>query len=75
MQVTEEMQTAAVASVGLLCPWNSETIDKHLMTYYDNEGKFVRAGASLGIGICCAGVNDENETALALLGEYAESKD
>lgn len=30
------------------------------MQYIDNDGKYIKAGASLGIGICCAGVNDEN---------------
>ena len=72
----EEWQIAAVASLGLLCPWNTDTIDDHLMTYYDNDGKFVKAGASLGIGICCAGVNDENDIAFGLLSDAAqEAKD
>lgn len=37
------------------------------MPYIDNEGKYIRAGASLGIGLCCAGINDENDMAYALL--------
>ena len=31
------------------------------MPYLNNEGKWVKAGASLGIGICSAGVNDDND--------------
>ncbi|CAM6000712.1 unnamed protein product [Sphagnum balticum] len=54
----EDWQIAAVASLGLLAPWNTETINDLLMTYIDNDGKFVRAGASLGVGICSAGIND-----------------
>ena len=70
------MQIAAVASLGLLCPWNTETIDNHLMTYLDNEGKFIKAGASLGVGICSAGVNDDNDIAFGLLSDSAlEAKD
>lgn len=76
LQVNEEMQIAAVASLGLLCPWNTETIDNHLMTYLDNEGKFIKAGASLGVGICSAGVNDDNDIAFGLLSDSAlEAKD
>lgn len=69
LKVTEDSQIASVASLGLLCPWNTDTIDEHLMTYLNNEGKFVKAGASLGIGICTAGINDDNDIAFALLSD------
>ena len=36
LQVSEESQIAAVAGLGLLCPWNTATIDDHLMTYLNN---------------------------------------
>lgn len=39
------------------------------MQYLNNEGKFVKAGASLGIGICSAGINDDNDIAFALLSD------
>ena len=68
----EDWQIAAVASIGLICPWNSSTIDEKLMQYIDNDGKFIKAGASLGIGICCAGVNDENDIAFGLLSDSAQ---
>lgn len=68
----EEWQIAAVASIGLLCPWNTQTIEEKLMQYIDNEGKFIKAGASLGIGICSAGVNDENDIAYGLLSDSAQ---
>jgi hypothetical protein len=68
----EDWQIAAVASIGLICPWNSSTIDDKLMQYIDNDGKFIKAGASLGIGICCAGVNDENDIAYGLLSDSAQ---
>jgi hypothetical protein len=68
----EDWQIAAVASLGLLCPWNIETINEKLMVYIDNEGKYVKAGASLGMGICCAGINDENDIAFSLLSDSAQ---
>ena len=69
----EEWQIAAVASLGLLCSWNSDTVNDILMPYIDNEGKYIRAGASLGIGLCCAGINDENDMAYALLEDPAQN--
>ena len=41
------------------------------MPFIDNDGKYIKAGASLGVGLCSAGINDENETAFALLSESA----
>ena len=55
----------------MICPWNSSTIEEKLIQYIDNDGKFVRAGASLGIGICSAGINDENDIAFGLLSDLA----
>lgn len=42
------------------------------MPYIDNEGKFIKAGAALGVGICSAGINDENDLAFGLLSESAQ---
>lgn len=42
------------------------------MSYIDNEGKFIKAGAALGVGICSAGINDENDLAFGLLSESAQ---
>lgn len=39
------------------------------MPYLDNEGKFVKAGASLAVGLCSVGVNDENDLPYALLSQ------
>lgn len=76
LKVNEDYQIASVAGIGLLCPWNISTIDDHLMSYINNEGKYVKAGASLGIGICSAGVNDDNDIAYALLTDaLGESKE
>lgn len=69
LKVNEDLQIASVAGLGLLCPWNTGTIEDHLMTYLNNEGKYVKAGACLGIGICTAGVYDENDIAFALLSD------
>lgn len=55
--------------MGLLCPWNTATIDDHLMTYYNNEGKYIKAGSCLGMGICSAGINDDNGIAFAFLSD------
>jgi 26S proteasome regulatory subunit N1 len=69
----EEWQIAAVASIGLLCPWNPSTITDLLMPFIDNEGKYIKAGASLGMGICSAGINDENDIAYGLLLDAAQT--
>lgn len=45
------------------------------MPYIDNEGVYVKAGASLGIGLCSAGINDENDMAFALLSDSAQNSD
>lgn len=46
-----------------------------LMPYIDNSGKFIKAGANLGIGLCCAGINDENDMAYALLNDSVTDKE
>lgn len=69
----EDWQIAAVASLGLLCPWDTNTIENQLMPYLDNDGKYIKAGASLGVGLCSAGVNDENDNALGLLSDSAQN--
>lgn len=43
------------------------------MPYIDNEGKYIKAGASLGIGLCSSGINDENDLAFGLLSDSAEN--
>ena len=63
----EDWQIAAVASLGLICPWNPSVIEDKIMPYLDNEGKNVKAGASLAVGLCSVGVNDENDLPYALL--------
>lgn len=46
------------------------------MPYIDNDGKYVKAGASLAVGLCSVGVNDENDLPFALLSESAmDAKD
>jgi hypothetical protein len=42
------------------------------MPYIDNDGKFIKAGASLGVGLCYAGINEENDLAFNLLYESAQ---
>lgn len=43
------------------------------MQYYDNEGKYVKAGACIGIGICSAGINDDNGIAYGLLEDVVNN--
>jgi 26S proteasome regulatory subunit N1 len=43
------------------------------MQYMDNDGSYIKAGASLGIGICSAGINDENDIAFGLLSDAAQN--
>ncbi len=69
----EDWQIAAVASLGILCPWNADTISNILMPYIDNEGKYIKAGACLGIGLCCSGFIDEDDIAFGLLHGEAET--
>lgn len=45
------------------------------MPFIDNDGKYVKAGASLAIGLCSVGVNDENDLPYAILAESVESKE
>ena len=45
------------------------------MPYIDNDGKFIKAGSSLGIGLCCAGINDENDVAFGLLSDLVQNGD
>lgn len=73
MEKKEDWQIAAVASLGLISPWNPDTINNLLMPYIDNDGKFIKAGASLGIGLCSAGINDENDLAFGLLSDSAQN--
>lgn len=43
------------------------------MPFFDNDGKFIKAGASLGVGLCSAGINDENDLAFGLLSDSAQN--
>ena len=43
------------------------------MPYIDNDGKYIKAGASLGVGLCCAGINDENDLAFAVVEVFDQS--
>ena len=36
LQNKEDWQIAAVASLGLLCPWNSDTVEDKIMPFLDN---------------------------------------
>ena len=45
------------------------------MTYLDNEGKWIKAGASLEVGICSAGINDDNDIAFGLLSDSINEGD
>lgn len=70
----EGHQIAAVASVGLINSWNPDCINEHLYQYFENEGDFVAAGACLGIGLCAAGTNDENDITYALLEDPVRNR-
>lgn len=45
------------------------------MPFIDNDGKYIKAGASLGVGLCCAGINDQNDLAYGLLSDSAQNGD
>lgn len=57
-EVKDEGQIAAVASLGMLNLWYTDSINDQIMPYYDNDGQYVKAGSFLGIGLSSSGIYD-----------------
>lgn len=67
-------QLCAAASVGLLMLWNVEEGLNAIDKYFHAQEEVIRAGACLGVGVCCSGVRNESDPALALLTDYLEDR-
>jgi len=69
----ESGQLAAAASLGLIHAWNDDQLSS-LDRFLDAKEESVRAGAILGIGLCCTGAtkNLDADPALALLTDHLE---
>jgi len=72
----EEGVVCALASLGLVCLWDVDSGPNELEKYMDsNESNpFKRGGYNLGLGILSSGVKDDNNIALALLGDQVKDK-
>ena len=64
-----------VATLGLIHLWNFEEFSEDTSDLFDMQDSFAKAGACIALGLCCSGVRDENEPAMALLSENLESSD
>ncbi|RYG69137.1 hypothetical protein EON64_03445, partial [archaeon] len=62
----------ASASVGMLMMHNVEEGLNQIDKYFHSNEDLVKAGACLAVGICCNGVRNESDPALALLTDYLE---
>ncbi|KAH8913403.1 hypothetical protein BT69DRAFT_1344638 [Atractiella rhizophila] len=65
---------AAAASLGLLCLWDVDVGMGYIDNYTYVEDDNIKAGATLANGLITASVKNENEAALALLGDKLDDK-
>lgn len=65
----DEGMTSAVASVGTLFLWDSEVGLDQVDKYFYLDDQNIQAGAYIGVGIVNCRVRNEQDPALALLGE------
>jgi 26S proteasome regulatory subunit N1 len=64
-----------VATLGLIHLWNFEDFSEDASDFFDMKDSYAKAGACIALGLCCSGVRDESEPAMALLSENLESED
>lgn len=74
-KVKNEGVTAAIASIGLTNIWNSDNGANEISSYLEHTDVFSKSGGCLGIGICCTGLVDESDPAIALLSDYLNDKE
>ncbi len=65
---------SAVASMGMILLWDTDAGLLQFDKYLEHSEVEFKAGAALGIGILCNGIDDE-EMAFSLLTEHIESND
>lgn len=72
----EEGLLCALASLGLVNIWDIESGPNEIEKFMDsNESNpFKRGGYNLGLGILSSGIYDDNNVAMALLGEQVKDK-
>jgi 26S proteasome regulatory subunit N1 len=74
-KVKNEGKIAAVASIGLTNIWNSDNGPNEISEYLELSDIYSKSGGCLGIGICCTGLVDESDPAIALLSDYLDDKE
>lgn len=74
-KVKNDGVTAAVASIGLNNIWNSDNGANEISGYLEHTDIYSKSGACLGMGVCCTGLVDESDPAIALLSEYINDKE
>lgn len=74
-KVKNEGVIAAVGSIGLTNIWNSDNGANEISEYLEMTDVYTKAGACLGIGVCCTGLVDESDPAIALLSENLDHRE
>lgn len=75
IQVKNEGLIAATASLGLLFQFDPENGSINTSEYMELKDGFSKAGANIAIGLYSQGIQDENETAKALLEEQIQGNE
>ena len=66
----DEGRISAAASLGMISQWDiAEGPDKLNPLLELNDNKYIRAGAALGTGIVCCGIQDKYYIATGMLGD------
>jgi len=74
-KVKAEGVTSAVAGLGLTHIWNSASGSNEISEYLELSDIYSKGGACLGVGMCCTGLVDETDPALALLSDHINDKE
>ena len=74
-KVKNEGIIAAVASIGSTHLWNSASGSNEISEYLELTDIYTKAGACIGVGVCCTGLGDESDPALALLSDLINDKE
>jgi len=74
-KVKNEGIIAAVASIGSTHLWNSASGSNEISEYLELTDIYTKAGACIGVGVCCTGLVDDSDPALALLSDLINDKE
>jgi 26S proteasome regulatory subunit N1 len=75
VKVKAEGVTSAVAGLGMTHIWNSASGSNEISEYLELSDIYSKGGACLGVGVCCTGLVDESDPALALLSDHINDKE